>query len=152
MERIPIPLFYGTLTLLALGLAWLSHKPTLVKTGMLMLLAWVCCNVAVEFRGASHAPLIIPSIDAFIAICIGGLALANRDLAAGWVFALFVAIGAIHVLAFSTHTQGTYLYYLALNLVYLAQIAVVGGAGGRAFVASRAHLRGGGAHARPVGG
>ena len=152
MDRLPIPLFYGTLTLAAIALAWLSGKHVTLKTGMLLLLAWACCNVAVELDGANRAPLLIPSIDAFIAVCVGGLALANRNLIAGSVFALYLLVGVIHVYAFSTHAQGTYPYYLALNLAYLGQVVVVGGAGGRAYLANRTPSRHSGAHAHPLSG
>lgn len=123
-----IPLFYGIWTICAVGLAWLSGKHVWFKVAMLLFLAWVCCNVAVKAQGLPNAPLLIPAIDAFIGVSVGSLALANRDRIAAVVFALFVVDEIIHVAAFLTHWQGAYTYYLALNAVFIAQIAVVGGA------------------------
>lgn len=151
-DALIVPAFYGAVTIIAIILAWKSEQHVVIKLGLLLFLAWVACNVAVKVQGFSHAPLLIPSIDAVIAVCVAGLALANRDLVAAAVFALYLVVGVIHVYAFSTHAQGTYPYYLALNLAYLGQVVVVGGAGGRAYLANRTPSRHSGAHAHPLSG
>lgn len=136
-----VPLFYGIWTICAVGLAWLSQKHVRIKVSLLLFLAWVTCNVAVKAQGLPNAPLLIPAIDAFIGVCVGALWLANKDQIAAAVFWLFVLDELIHVGGFLTHLQGAPTYYLTLNMVFLAQISVVGGASAWACLADGSYSR-----------
>lgn len=136
-----IPFFYLGWTLIAFGLAWMTHRRDLVQTGGVLCLAWLACNVAVVVVGHAKAPVLIPTIDAILALLCAHIAIFERGRAAIAVLFLFVMVGLVHVAAFETHTQGTYFYFLVLNLLFFAQVAVVGGASGWALMADRVHRR-----------
>jgi hypothetical protein len=122
-----IPLFYGACVIAALVLAVISRRVPLIKLGLILLAAWGACNVVVITHGHASAPLLIPTIDAILALLTAGVAAIDHDKTAGAVFAIFVGVQIVHVAAFETHTQGTYSYFLTLNLLFLAQVLVVGG-------------------------
>lgn len=126
----PIPWFavYGFLTALTLFLAWRSGHHVLQKLALLLLLAWATSNCVIGLLGFSGGPYVIPAADATIAVMAAGLGLQNRSPAALIVVGLFLTEMAVHIVGFATMREGTYAYYLALNMIFLLQLGVVGGA------------------------
>ena len=120
-------LFYGACVAVTLGLALFAQRKALIELGFILLTAWVGCNLAVMARGFTQAPMLIPTIDAILALCVAGITIYHQSKAAAWVFGLFVAVQLVHVVAFQLQTQGSYFYFLALNVLFLCQLAVVGG-------------------------
>ena len=92
-----------------------------------MAAAFVGCNLIVAHNGFGHAPLLIPTLDATLALLTAGMVAIDHSKPAGIVFGLFVLVEIVHVAAFQNHTQGTFAYFLTLNLLFLSQVAVVGG-------------------------
>jgi hypothetical protein len=122
-----IGLVYGILVGLVMLLALGSHEHVHQKLSILFLGAWMTTNLAVDLMGFSHAPLLIPSIDAVVAIMVAAIGYANRSTIALAVFLLYVIVSGVHVGAFILHVQETYAYYATLNTIFLAQLLVVGG-------------------------
>lgn len=131
----PVAIFYGLCALASLGLSLASGRVLLIRLAWLLLGAWGTCNVVTMVYGFARAPLLIPIIDAILALCVP--LIAARSKTASVVFGLFVAIGIVHVDAFLTHTQGSTPYFVTLNLLYLAQVVTVGGASGLVCLADR---------------
>ena len=116
-------LVVGLVMLLALG----SHEHVRQKLAILFLVDWISTNLAVDLMGFSRAPLLIPSLDAVVAILVATIGYKNRSTIALVVFLLYVIVGGVHVGAFILHAQETYAYYATLNMVFLAQLLAVGG-------------------------
>ena len=134
-DAILIPLGYGALTIFALTLAVVSRRADLIETGAVLLLAWLLCNAVVILNGHAKAALLIPTIDAILGLFVAGIAAHNQSRIAAVVFAIFLIVQMVHVAAFRLHTQGTPPYFLTLNLLFLSQLMVVGGAGVASVVA-----------------
>ncbi len=126
-----IGLMYGILVALVIGLAWLSRDHVVQKLGLCLLLAWAATNVVVNYFGFAQAPLLNPTIDAIVALFVASLGYTHRSRLALVVFLLYVAVGAIHVVAWTQHGQETRVYYDVLGVLFLAQLFAVGGVGGR---------------------
>lgn len=144
--------FYGLAALVALGLAALSKQHVIVKFALILLFDWVAYNLLVEMNGFARAPLLIPTFDAAVGIWLGGLAWANASRVGGAVFGLFVVVCACWFAAIWSHAEASYLCYLVANLIFLSQIAIVGGAGAWGYLVDRrasGHLR---AHPHPARG
>jgi hypothetical protein len=120
--------FYGLLTMGVAFLAYASGSRAAQHVSLIFLSVWILTNTAVEVMGYERAPLLIPSVDAVSALLVAMVAFVQASRLAAAVFGLYVLVGAIHVAAFILHRQGTYPYYLALNVVFLIQLAAVGGA------------------------
>lgn len=126
-----IGMIYGLLVALVVGLAWLSHDHVIQKIALLLLLAWASTNVVVNFLGFSEAPLVNPSIDAVIAICVASVGYNTRSRLALVVFLLYVVVGAAWAVAWIGHEQDSRLLYDVLGVLFLSQLFAVGGVGGR---------------------
>lgn len=137
MDRFAIPIFYGLCVGSALVLALCSRRHDLIKLALILVAGWALCNVSVEIHGASRAPMLIPTVDAILALLTAGLVALDHSKPAAGVFALFVIIEIVHVSAFGNHVAGTHTYFLWLNLLFLAQVVVVGGWGAWILVADR---------------
>lgn len=135
VNDITIPVFYGLCSAAALALALASQRELLTRLAWLLLGAWAACNAMTIFIGFHRAPLLIPLIDAMLALCVP--LIAAKSKIASVVFGLFVVVAIVHVDAFLTHTEGRPSYYLTLNMLYLAQVVIVGGASGLACLADR---------------
>ena len=72
--------------------------------------------------------MVIPPSDATLALCTAGIAAFHQSRVAAAVFGVFLAVEIVHVAAFQLHMQGTFTYFLALNLLFVVQLVVVGGA------------------------
>lgn len=122
---------FGALVGVVLLLTFLSHFHVYQKLGMLFLFAWAASNVMVNLMGFADAPLMIPSLDAVVAILIAILGFRSRSFVALQVFALYLLVGFVHVSAFILHRQGSYVYYATLNVLFLLQLLLVGAASAR---------------------
>lgn len=137
---------YIMLTAIAVGIAWLSHHSPTIRCAHWLLFSCVASNLAVDAMGFVNAPMLIPALDAFVAL-VGILPIAlgidvasverPKSRTAAAIFALFLVVGFVHVVAFTTHRQGTYLYFLVLNLLFAAQVLVVGGVSGYRYLSHR---------------
>lgn len=134
--------FYGIVTLLVCLLAWAGGDHVHQKLSMLLLAAWSAGNIAVQWQGFERAPLLIPSLDAAVAIMVAVVGQRNRSEVGLAVFVLFLLTGLAWVVFFSNHTQSTYTCFATMNLLHLTRAAVIGGAG-VARVALRYRLHGG---------
>lgn len=128
---------YGAATILAMALTLLSGRHVLIKLGLVLLLDWSLYNVIIDWTGFERAPLLIPMFDAAIGTWIGVIAWANRSLVAATVFGLFVIVAAWWCVEIWSHSQATYTCYAVANCIFLAQVAIVGGAGGWSYLADR---------------
>lgn len=120
-------LAFGIGVALVLFLAWTSGSHVHQKLSLLFLFAWSVSNVVVELVGFTDAPLLIPSLDAVMAILVAVLGYRYRNPTSIAIFTLYLLVGAVHVVAFILHLQGTYTYYATLNLLFLVQLLTVGG-------------------------
>jgi hypothetical protein len=84
-------------------------------------------NLAVAAFGFDGAPLFIPSMAAILAILVASLGWRYRSATALVVFILYVGSATLWVGAYVTSTQGSYISYLASNVMFLAQLLAVGG-------------------------
>jgi hypothetical protein len=137
----PIPFLYGLAVAAMLACVWLSRSPVLQKTGLLLMYAWALSNLAVDWLGFERAPLLVPSLDAIIAILIAITGYRSRSRLSLVVFGIYAIIGSIHVWALLTQMQETYTYYATLNLLFLSQLLILGGSG--AWLALRSRAAGG---------
>lgn len=125
----PVVIFYGACVFGMLALSLLSRREALIKLGLILLAAYVACNLAMAANGKAHAPMLIPTIDAILALLTAGIVALDHSKTAAVVFALFVLVEIVHVAAFQTRTQGSHTYFLYLNLIFLAQVVAVGSSG-----------------------
>lgn len=139
-DRLAAVLFYGALLALVTVAGWASGMICLRKLTCWLCLSWMASNVAFAAIGPEHAPWVVPAINALITANIARLAMAHRCRTSWEVTRLYCLELGLIVVAFSLHRQGDVLYYAALNLVFVARLAVAGGASGME-LANRADLR-----------
>ena len=135
--------FYGALVAVSLLLAALSHSEPVLKTTLLLLIAWAGCNsIEAVFGYGTATASLLAMMDA--ALCIGTLRVALREwhrfgLAVAvlyWV-AISVWVGAIYRGAPSAP-----IWYIATNGVFFVQVLIAGAVGGRlAYMAHSRHRR-----------
>lgn len=123
----PWSVLYGMLLAVVLMLTWGARNHVTQKLGFLMALSWALSNAAVAWLGFAEAPVIVPSINAAIAIVIGALGFANRSQTCLAVFGLFALELAITVWAYAAGYNGQFIHYAALNVVFILRMFVVGG-------------------------
>lgn len=119
--------FWGVCVASTLLLAWGSGNAAMQKLALLLLAAWALSNLALAFLGYRGEPLVVPSLDAVIAILVAMVGFNNRSRAALTVFLLYAVLGVVHIAAFTTNSLSEYGYYIAKNGLFLAQLMVVGG-------------------------
>ena len=123
----PVSVLFGLTVAGILLLARFSKQHVLQKIGLGLLFAYGASNVAVDFYGFQQAPLMVPTIDAVAAILIAATGYRSHNMTALVVFGIYAIVGLVHVGAFVLKMQATYTYYLTLNLLFLAQLLIVGG-------------------------
>lgn len=133
-------------------LAWASGSHVLQKLALLLLMAWAGTNLAVAFLGFERAPLVIPSIDAVIAVLVATTGYHAKSKAALFVFRLYAVVGLIHIGAYVLHMLVTNTYYAALNSVFLVQLLIVGATSAWVAVHHRFDLGGERFRHHPAGG
>jgi hypothetical protein len=117
---------FGLAVIAVLLLAWSSDDHVRQKLALLLLFAWASTNIAVDFMGFGHAPLVIPSLDAVAAILVALVGYTNRSALAAIIFILYAMVGLTHITAFVFHAQGTYNYYASLNVLFACQLIILG--------------------------
>lgn len=133
-----IPFGYGVVVAAALLIGWLSRDHVHQKLGLILMFAWAATNVITAIVGFDGAWLVIPSLDGAMALLTAILGYANRSRIALIVFALYAAVGAIHVGAIILHAQLSNSYYTVTGVLFLSQLLAVGWSGAR--MALRARL------------
>lgn len=135
--------FYGALVAVSLVLAALSRSEPVQKTTLLLLVAWVGCNLteAIFHYGAATASL-LAMMDA--ALCIGTL----RVAWGGWhrfgliVAGLYWVAITLWMVSIYQRTPDGPLWYVATNGVFFVQVVIAGAVGGRlAYMAHSRHRR-----------
>lgn len=120
---------FGVIVAGTLLMSWASRDHVLQKVSLLLMCAWAASNFVVQYFGFQSAPLIVPSIDAVIAVLIAATGYRSRSSTALAVFLLYAVVGVVHVGAFILRMQATYTYYTVLGVLFLAQLLTVDGAG-----------------------
>lgn len=120
---------YGGITGVVLLTSLTSASEALQKIALLLLTAWASTNASVHLLGFTDAPLLIPSIDVVVAMAVALVGYRYRSRIALVVFSLYLAVSALHVVAFVSRWEGGYAYYAALNALFLAQLISVGAPG-----------------------
>lgn len=125
-----------------LGSAWVSHDHVLQKLSLLLLLAWAATNLIINCVGFERAPLVVPSIDAFVAVLVAVTGYHRKSWAAMCVFGIYAVIALVHISAFVLQMLTTYAYYAVLYSLFLAQIIIVGAASAWVAFLARPNLGG----------
>lgn len=101
--------------------------------------SYCATNAAVVGLGHSHATLIIPTINALAAMSVAVLGLSTPSFAALGTFGLYlILILGVHLWAFVIlRAPGSFPHYLAANVVFIAQLLLVGGYSVRDLIRSR---------------
>ena len=120
---------YGLAALSTFLLAMASHHAPTIKFGMLMLLSWAASNLCVAHLGYERAPILLAPIDGVIALILAGVAYRAGSVVGLTILVLFAEEMLVHCVGFITDTTGTWGYWAALNVIFITQIAVNGGAG-----------------------
>lgn len=149
---IPIWAFYGAAAAVTVLLAMASRHYPSVKLSAILLTSWFVTRLADELLGYHYGPRVFVVLDATLGLYAAWVAFRSRDLVAAMVFALFLAMGAEHLAAFSLGDQGSYRYFLVLNVLYALQLSFVAGGAGVRLIAHRPDRAVSGAHriSRPV--
>ncbi len=121
-----ISTMFGLAVATTLLLAWLLGDHVQQKLAILLLFAWASTNLAVNYLGFGRAPLVVPSLDALVAILVALVGYRNRSIVALVVFAGYAIVGVVHVVAFAAHETATYDYYETLNILFALQLMTVG--------------------------
>lgn len=119
--------FYGLMIGASLLLGWASGDTIIRKASWLMLIGWAFANISVQLLGFGGAPLVVPAFNALIAVLIGMLGYKHRSTFCFYLVLLYLAQEIVAVVGFATHNQGTNLYYVLENGVFIARMFVVGG-------------------------
>lgn len=126
-----ISTLFGIAVAATLLLTWASGFHIFQKVGLLLMLAWAVSNVAVDYMGFPRAPLLIPSLDGLVGILIAMVGFQAKSKTALAIVVLYAIVSVVHVIALVLRMQETYTYYAALNILFLAQLLVLGGSSGR---------------------
>ena len=121
--------FYALAVIVTLGIAKLSKNPALIIVATLLAVSCIGSNLLLLWLGPANQPWADPSLQALIAVFTGGVFLERRSRVAALVSGLFVLELLIIVIYILAHKQGTGQYFLSINLVFLAQLVITGGAG-----------------------
>lgn len=139
---------FGLILGLSVLSGWRSGNEALQKAGFWLVVDWVCASVAYELLTAQGAPWIAPAVSALVTVPLGGLAIRYKSFPVWSIIGLMVASLAVNLGAFIIHAQGGYLYYVALNVLFVLRASVLGGAG---VLAARTRHRRAGASPRATG-
>jgi hypothetical protein len=133
-----LTLFYGLATLIAILLTASAGREAPLRVGCLLGVNWLFSNIAVYVFGFARAPLLMTPLDAVTAIGILMVGLRYCCRIGKSVFAIFMVGGLVHAVSYALHGEASRLSYTALNLLYLAAVALVGWTG----LAGLAHRHG----------
>lgn len=123
------PSIFGLAVCATLLLSWASDNHVSQKLGLLLLFAWAGSNLAVNMMGFNRAPLVIPSLDALVAILVAVVGYAHKSKLALAIFVIYALVGAVHVTALIMRAEMTYNYYAILNGAFALQLSILGASG-----------------------
>ena len=120
---------YGALAFGSFLIAMASHHPAMIKYSLLMLASCAASNLCVAAMGYERAPILIAPIDGVLALILANVARKAVSLVGMAMFILFCEEMAVHCVGFVTYATGQWGYWAALNVIFLAQVVINGGAG-----------------------
>ncbi|MDD1678680.1 MAG: hypothetical protein LUO93_05800 [Methanomicrobiales archaeon] len=95
---------------------------------MILGAAWVSSSITLHFLGFEAAPRVFAPLHALLALAIADIGFRYRSTPALCVFLLYFLMEAVDTFSLITHRQDTYTYYLTVNLLFLLQLLINGGA------------------------
>lgn len=122
--------WYGLAVLVMLAITWAAKDHVVQKLGLCLLASWSATQLANAGMGLDGTPLFMPSVQVALAIVVAVLGFANRSWVALMVFVLYGVLIGVHMAAWITQRTGDYFYFATLNVVFLSQVLIVGGASG----------------------
>lgn len=134
--------YYGAAVVVMLLIVWASQNQVLQKLGLCLLGSWVATQTANALFGLDGTPLLLPSVQGVLCVVVAGLGLRHRSFVALVIFMLYGALIAVHLAAYVAQRTGEYAYFATINLLFLAQLVVVGGAGATGLVSAWLSRRG----------
>lgn len=120
---------YGALAFGSFLIAMASHHSAMIKYSLLMLASCAASNLCIAGLGYERAPILIAPIDGVLALILANVALRVGGLIGVAMFILFCEEMAVHCVGFVTCGTGQWGYWAALNVIFLAQVVINGGAG-----------------------
>ena len=123
-----LPLIYLVCAVSVVTLAGFSRDSAKFWLSIVLLWAWTAANFCVYRWGWTGAPLYLAWFELGMGILSAGIGYMSRSYIALIVTVLFGAQEVVQLGAFMATMQGSTPYYVGLNLVYIAQLLVVGGA------------------------
>lgn len=136
---------YLILALTVMTLAMLTRDNVKHWLGVILLWDWTIANYCVFSWGFANAPTPLAVSELGFAIVAAGIGHQNRSFLALAIVAGFGLQEVVQVAARLNGSEGNYLYYASLNVIYALQLLVVGGASAEPFL-RRAWVR----HFHPV--
>ncbi len=124
------PIFYGVCVFVMLAITWVSKDHVAQKLGLCLLASWSTTQLANALFSLEGTPLVMPSMQVGLAIVVAFLGYANRSRLALMIFVLYGVLIGIHMMAWITQRTGDRGYFESVNVVFLSQVLIVGGAGG----------------------
>jgi len=120
---------------------WRSGNMILQKTGLVLLAAWSLTNVAVDVMGFERAPIIIPTMHFVFGALVATVSFRKKTFASEAVLLAYAAMVTFDLLSFPLRIEGTWTYYAVLNVIFAAQLLVVGASGARLAIRHRLPAR-----------
>jgi len=138
--------FYASIAVLVFILAMAVRHVTGIKFALLMILSAAATNMSIAALGFERAPMLIAPINGVIALMLAGEAFKVKSVPGAAIFALFILEMFIHFAGFVTHATGKHGYWVMLNVIFFAQVAINGVSGvfyGHAHRLDRGHRHAG---------
>lgn len=126
---VTIPTMFGIGSLGVVLLAWASGSHVHQKVALILLFAWCATMVSAAF-GLAGGNLTLPTIDALAAILVAWAGGGKFPSVAVVVFAVYGAVGIVHVGARIAHLHESYTYFATLGYLFLAQLITTGALSG----------------------
>lgn len=123
---VDISSLFGLAVCAMLLLVWVSDDHVRQKLGLLLLFAWTGSNLTVNMMGFTHAPLVIPSLDAMVAVLVALIGYAHKSKLALAIFVIYAFVGTVHITALIMRAEMTYNYYAILNGAFALQLSILG--------------------------
>lgn len=133
--------FYGCEVALALLVSAFSKSDVLIKTALILLGAWVGCNVIEAAVGYDAAPLFLPMMDASLCLATLLVSVRTRNVVGLTISALYWVAIVVWAVAIYTHTQSSPKWYSTTNGVFLVQGLIAGVTGGGLAILARSRHR-----------
>lgn len=126
-DRLAATGLYILMTLAMLTLVWRSRSHALLETGAWVTAAFALDTAAFYALGPSLEPLVGPSIDALVIVMLGSVALRHHSWVTWSVIVILTVSIIVAISGIINQTQGSQLYYSALNVLFVARLVLLGG-------------------------